>query len=96
MIPKITMRTNDICGLILFAAVAFIFLYNVGTVLGMWWLMMVFVLSASVYLLKPFVEEVRWRISYKWRCRLYVIAKVCPWLCVVFIAISTIIGLINQ
>lgn len=95
MILKITMRTIDICGLILFAAVAFIFLYNVGTVLGMWWLMIVFVLSASVYLLKPFVEEVRWRISYKWRCRLYAIAKVYPWLCVVFIAISTIIGLNN-
>ena len=96
MIPKITMRTNDICGLILFAIVTYLLLYNIGTVLGMWWLMMVFLLSASVYMLKTFINEVRWYyISYKWKCRLLFLAKVYPWLCVVFIIISTIIGLNN-
>lgn len=93
MILKITMRTIDICGLILFAAVAFIFLYNVGTVLGMWWLMMVFVLSAYAYLLKAFIDEVYLLQSDRRKRCLYAIVTVC---CIVFISISTIIGLINQ
>ena len=91
MIPKITMQAYCICGMILSAA--FIILYYVGITLGIGWLMMVFLLLASVYLSKTFIDEVYLLQSDRRKRCLYTIVTVC---CIVFIIISTIIGLNNQ
>ena len=91
MIPKITMQAYCICGMIL--SVAFIILYYVGITLGMGWLMMVFLLIAAVYLSKTFIDEVYLLQSDRRKRCLYPIVTVC---CIVFIIISTIIGLNNQ
>lgn len=90
MIPKITMQAYCICGMML--SVAFIILYYVGITFGMGWLMIVFLLIASVYLSKAFIEEVYLLQSDRRKKRLYAIVTVC---CIVFIIISTIIGLNN-
>ena len=91
MIPKITMQAYCICGMILSAA--FIILYYVGITLGIGWLMMVFLLIASIYLSKTFIDEVYLLQSDRRKRRLYAIVTVC---CIVFIIISTIIELNNQ
>ena len=90
MIPKITMQAYCICGMIL--SVAFIILYYVGITFGMGWLMMVFLLIASIYLSKAFIEEVYLLQSDRRKKRLYAIVTVC---CIVFLMISTIIELNN-
>lgn len=91
MIPKITMQAYCICGMILSAA--FIILYYIGITLGTGWLMMVFLLIASVYLSKTFIDEVYLLQSDRRKRYLYTIVTVC---CIVFIIISTIIELDNQ
>lgn len=85
------MQAYCICGMILSAA--FIILYYVGITLGIGWLMMVFLLIASVYLSKTFIDEVYLLQSDRRKKRLYAIVTVC---CIVFIIISTIIELDNQ
>lgn len=91
MIPKITIQAYCICGMILSAA--FIILYYVGITLGIGCLMIVFLLIAFVYLSKTFIEEVYLLQSDRRKKRTYAIVTVC---CIVFLMISTIIGLNNQ
>ena len=90
MTPKITMQAYCVCGMIL--SVAFIILYYVGITFGMGWLMIVFLLIASVYLSKTFIDEVYLLQSDRRKRCLYAIVTVC---CIVFLMISTIIGLNN-
>lgn len=90
MIPKIMMQAYCICGMILSAA--FVILYYVGITFGMGWLMIAFLLIASVYLSKAFIEEVYLLQSDRRKKRLYAIVTVC---CIVFLMISTIIELNN-
>lgn len=91
MIPKITIQAYCICGMILSAA--FIILYYVGITLGIGCLMIVFLLIAFVYLSKTFIEEVYLLQPDRRKKRTYAIVTVC---CIVFLMISTIIGLNNQ